>query len=382
VDDHPASRTRTMAVDDDPTVRDIYRRVLTPPAAEGPAGPALVDLEARLFGKPETPEPTHPEFDLTVCSQGDEAVEAVQLSVVEDRTYAVVFLDVRMPPGPDGVWTAEQIRALDPRAEIVIVTGYSDVPPDEICRRAPPAGQLLYLQKPFTPHEITQLASALGDKWRTREVESRRAHEEIVLRLAAAAEARDSETGTHLRRIGAYAALLARACGWSADRAEQIRIASILHDAGKIGVPDEVLQKPGALTDGELLVMRTHSEIGSQLLGGSDLPVLQMAEEIALAHHEWWDGSGYPRGLSSEQIPESARLVAIVDVYDALVHNRVYRPAFSQDVALAMMREGRGRQFDPRLLDRFLELLPRFEALRERLEKGSAAPASLVAVAG
>jgi len=372
---------RVLAVDDDPVIRDIYRRVLAAPEAPSPSAPELADLEAKLFGAQDEAECRPPSFDLTLCSQGDEAVTAVARSVVENRPYAVVFLDVRMPPGPDGVWTAEHIRGLDPRVEIVIVTGYSDVAPYEVSRRAPPARQLIYIQKPFTPQEVRQLAAALTDKWHTREVENRRMCEEMVLRLAAAAEARDHDTGEHLHRIALYTALLAEASGWGLRETDDVRIASMLHDVGKIGVVDEVLQKPGKLTEAEAQIMRTHTDVGARLLEGSDLPVLQLAQKIALCHHERWDGTGYPQGLSGTEIPESARLVAIADVYDALVHDRIYRPAFPEEVAVAMLKEGRASQFDPDLLDRFVELLPKVRALSREMGTGHASLSALLAAA-
>jgi putative two-component system response regulator len=129
-------------------------------------------------------------------------------------------------------------------------------------------------------------------------------------------------------------------------------------------------------------ILRAHPEVGARLLDGSDLPVLQMARDIALSHHERCNGSGYPQGLSGPQVPESARLVAIADVYDALVSDRVYRPAFPEDVALAMMHEGRGRQFDPVVLDRFVELLPSVKVLREGMRNGHPSLPSLLVAAG
>jgi len=371
---------RILAVDDDPAVGQLYRRILTPRPNSPVAGASLAGFEERLFGTPATDAPQNVPVDLDVVSQGDQAVEAVRAALAEGQPYAAVFLDVRMPPGPDGVWAAQEVRALDPRVEIVIVTAYSDVPPEDVCRRAPPAAQLMYLQKPFSPHEIRQLAGTLCERWLIRETESKRTREEIVRRLAAAAETRDSDTGMHIHRIGLSAALLAWASGWPPGEVDQIRVAALLHDVGKIGIPDHVLLKPARLNEEEMQIMRSHTEAGARLLDGSDVPVLQMARDIALHHHERWDGAGYPEGLAGEDIPESARIVAIIDVYDALVHDRVYRPAFPDEAALAMMQEGRGSQFDPVLFDRFTEQLPRFRELRDQTNADASLPPARIAV--
>jgi putative two-component system response regulator len=189
------------------------------------------------------------------------------------------------------------------------------------------------------------------------------AYEEAIHRLVRASLYRDQETGAHIKRTGWYSELLAAAAGWDRDQADQIRMAAPMHDIGKIGIPDAVLRKPAALTSDEIAVMKTHAELGAKLLSGSQSAVLRMAEEIARCHHERWDGAGYPAGLKGKEIPEAARIVAIVDVYDALTHDRVYRPAMSEKAVLKIIKEGRGTHFDPRLLDIFLTLLPEMSAI-------------------
>ena len=179
------------------------------------------------------------------------------------------------------------------------------------------------------------------------------AHEETIERLVTASLCRDEETGTHIKRTGLFSELLARAAGWSASDAEIIRLAAPMHDVGKIGIPDAVLQKPGKLTPAEFETMKTHTLIGARMLEGSQSPILAMARDIALCHHERWDGAGYPRGLSGPAIPEPARILSIVDVYDALSHDRVYRPALPEDEILTILRKGAGTQFDPLLLTVF-----------------------------
>jgi signal transduction histidine kinase len=163
----PVAPTRVLAVDDEPDILDAYHRVLAPAAGGPPAGNGLDDLRARLFGAGTTPAApaSSSRFELVACRQAEEAVEAVRRAIAEDRGFAVVFLDVRIPPGKDGVWAAQAIRALDPTVDIVIVTAFSDVDPVQIAVRVPPVEKLFYMQKPFHPHEVRQFATALGAKW-------------------------------------------------------------------------------------------------------------------------------------------------------------------------------------------------------------------------
>ncbi len=179
-------KIRVLVADDDHAILDIYQRVLSPPRAEDTTLSADLDaLAGALFGnlgddpQPATPAAPASSYELVRCQQGDAAVDMVTRALEEHRPFAVAFLDVRMPPGPDGVWTAERIRAIDPHIEIVMVTGYSDLHPEDIARRVPPADKLLYIQKPFHPQEITQFAAALGTKWQT-EWELRQAHSDLV----------------------------------------------------------------------------------------------------------------------------------------------------------------------------------------------------------
>ncbi len=167
-------------------------------------------------------------------------------------------------------------------------------------------------------------------------------------------------TATHVERIGFYAAALAHALEWSEWSLEEVRFAASLHDIGKIGVSLDILSKPGILSEAEFATMRRHTEIGAAILSRSRHPVMRLAAEIALWHHERWDGSGYPRGLAGEEIPMSARIVAVVDVYDALRDDRVYRSSLPRTRVIEMMRSERGRHFDPEVLDRFLELVELF----------------------
>ena len=177
---------------------------------------------------------------------------------------------------------------------------------------------------------------------------------ETLDRLARAAEARDDDTGRHTARVGATSALLARELGWSVEDADRLERAAVLHDVGKIGIPDGVLLKPGRLDAAELAVMRTHTTAGAAILAGSDHALLQVAEAIALTHHERWDGAGYPRGLAGATIPPAGRIVAVADVFDALTHARPYKAAWPVADAVAEIAWQAGRQFDPAVVAAFL----------------------------
>jgi putative two-component system response regulator len=198
---------------------------------------------------------------------------------------------------------------------------------------------------------------------RTREIQA--IHRDTISRLMRAARFRDDETGTHLVRISRLSAILARELGLSEKRVRSIETAAALHDIGKIGVEDAILHKPGPLDAGEWERMKRHTLLGAELLAGSSSPLLELGREIALHHHECWDGSGYPYGLRGEEIPLPARIVMICDVYDALRSERPYKPAYDHDTVCGILLEGDGRtrpeHFDPKLLDLFRRSHRRFE---------------------
>lgn len=196
-----------------------------------------------------------------------------------------------------------------------------------------------------------------------------RAHHEALLRLALAADFRDDDTGVHMVRIGYLAEALALALGQPAAFASMLRRAAPMHDVGKIGIPDVILKKPGSYTPDERLVMNQHAEIGAGILGRSRVPLFQLAAEVALTHHERWDGTGYPRRLHGEDIPLSGRIVAVVDFFDALTMDRCYRKAFAEDVALRMLIDQRGSAFDPAVVDTFLREAPALIALRDQINR-------------
>ena len=225
----------------------------------------------------------------------------------------------------------------------------------------------------FTPGASAQMEVMVADfgrMYRERNEaleEVARAHHDALLRLALAADFKDDETGVHIVRIGYMSEALALLMGKSAAWAGMLRKAAPMHDIGKIGIPDNVLKKPGALDPDERRIMNRHPEIGAEILGRSRIEVFQLAAEVALSHHERFDGNGYPNRLSGNDIPLSGRIVAVADFFDALTMDRVYRPAFSDEVALDMLREQRGAAFDHAVVDAFLESAVQLIALRNEV---------------
>jgi HD-GYP domain-containing protein (c-di-GMP phosphodiesterase class II) len=203
------------------------------------------------------------------------------------------------------------------------------------------------------------------DAWRREEVELISAQRELIDSLSGLVESRSNETAMHTVRVGHAAAMLGELAGLDLMESELLRLAVPMHDIGKVGIPDEILKKRGKLEPAEFEVMKTHTAIGHRLLSRFHRPVLDVAAAVAHEHHERWDGTGYPRGLQGEEISIHGRVVAIVDVYDALTSNRVYRKAMSNEEVLDILRAGRGSHFDPELLDVFLEHAERFALLAE-----------------
>jgi len=225
---------------------------------------------------------------------------------------------------------------------------------------------------PQASHQMEQLLGDLGRLYHERNEALRevaQAHHEALLRLARAAEFRDDDTGVHIVRIGYLAEALALALGEPPAWAAQLRRAAPMHDVGKLGVPDAVLKKPGPLTPDERQIMNGHALIGAEILGRSRIPVFQLAAEVALSHHERWDGSGYPQGLAGDAIPLSGRIVAVVDFYDALTMDRCYRSALGEEQALSMLRAQRGLGFDPRVVDAFMAEASAMRSLRLRIDQ-------------
>jgi len=192
---------------------------------------------------------------------------------------------------------------------------------------------------------------------------------ETILRLSRAAEFKDPETGSHIERISRYVVLIARAMELDAETVELLRYAAPMHDLGKIGIPDHILLKPGKLDREQWEVMKHHTVIGARILGGSNSPVLQTAEIIALTHHEKWDGSGYPRGLTGTETPLAGRITGVADVYDALTSRRPYKEPFSPEESFRWIKDARGQLFDPDVIDAFLGAQREIVAVRDEEKK-------------
>jgi|SRR4051794_29984708 putative two-component system response regulator len=294
------------------------------------------------------------------------------LALFRELKPDLVLLDLHMRP-VDGLELLDLLRpeiAEDTYLPILMVSG--DLTP-EARREALSRGAKDFLAKPWHPDEaLLRIGSLLEtrrlhlevrmqnrfleEKVRARTRELDLAHLEGLERLARAGEYRDDDTGQHTRRVGDRAAALAAAVGQDAGAVEMLRRAAALHDLGKIGIPDGVLLKPGRLTPEERACIETHTTIGAQILAHGRSPLMQMAERIALCHHERWDGQGYPRRLRGDQIPLEARIVALADVFDALSHDRPYRAAWPVEAVLAEMAREAGRHFDPALAAAFLRL--------------------------
>jgi len=295
----------------------------------------------------------------------------------------ILLLDLRMPH-PDGY---EILDHLAPHREeegyfpILVLT--ADATP-EAMERALQAGALDFLTKPLNITEVLlrirnllhtrELYKKIQDynlqlekKVRERTSRLRDAHTEILDRLAHTAEYRDDQTGEHTRRVGKLSALLAKELGLPQAQVDMIRKTAPLHDIGKIGIQDAILRKPGPLTDDEWAVMMTHSVIGDDILSGSKFSSMEMGRVIARSHHERWDGDGYPDGLASEDIPLVARIVQVVDIFDALTHDRPYKKAWPLDKALIEIEAAAGTQCDPKVVEALMTVAERDSRLAQML---------------
>jgi putative two-component system response regulator len=305
------------------------------------------------------------------CREAEDVPKA--LAVLDEDDIELILCDIQMP-GASGLDLVKAIRPRIPETSVVMVSSLEDAETAIECLQQ---GAFGYVLKPFQPREIlVQVNGALrrrmleiafrdreaqlAQKVREQTVEIRDSREEIALRLIAASEHRDNETGMHVRRIGLYAAEMARLLGWDLKGVDTIQSAAPMHDIGKIGVPDAILQKPSALTEEEWVTMKRHTTMGATILKGSTVPFIQMGARIAIGHHEKWDGSGYPKGLVGEAINLEARITALVDVYDAVSNRRHYKEPWPEDQVVALIRKGSGRHFDPQLVAIFLDHLESF----------------------
>jgi putative two-component system response regulator len=294
------------------------------------------------------------------------------LTIFADFRPDILLLDMHMP-GMSGLDVMERLReSIDPGTYLPILVLTADISPS-IKQRTLACGAKDFLTKPFDITEVVlrirnlletrflhlQLAGQnreLEVKVRERTLDLEAARIEVLQRLSLAAEFRDDDTGQHTQRVGHTSALLAQALGLPEDQVGLIRLAAPLHDVGKIGIADAILLKPGKLAPEEFQVMTTHTVIGGKILAGSRSPLLQLAELIALNHHESWDGTGYPHGRRGEDIPLAGRIVSVADVFDALTHPRPYKQAWPVEQAVAEMERLGGSKFDPGVVAAFLRL--------------------------
>jgi putative two-component system response regulator len=328
--------------------------------------------------------------------QGYSCDGACDASAVRERlrqnSYRLTLLDVNMP-GESGMELLAHIRHEHPEVAVLMVTGEDSM---KLAMTAIELGAYGYLVKPVGSGELLiNVANALH-RGRT-DAENRRlmqrlratvrersdtlgealqdlalsetkvwaSQAETIFRLARLVEFRDEETGHHLNRMSSYCEILARQIGFPEQRCQLVRLASQLHDVGKVAVPDSILLKRGKLTPEEFEVIKDHAETGFQMLADSAAEVVQLGALIARTHHERWDGSGYPLGLAGEDIPPEGRIAAVADVFDALTSDRVYRSALPVQSALKMMQDERGRHFDPELLDAFFFAQAEIDAIRQ-----------------
>lgn len=315
-------------------------------------------------------------FEVSICNNGREA-----LQTLEDQKYDLIISDISMPH-MGGMELMQRVLKRWKRQAIIMVTGVDD---RNTASQALMNGAYGYVIKPFDFNEILinvdnalrrnklelmrdRYEKELEEEVKKRTTEIKQREVEVTSRLLIAAEFRDNDTGHHIFRIGEYSALLAEKLGWGIDDVKIIRQAAPMHDVGKIGIPDNILLKPGKLTAEEFDVMKTHSEIGAKILSNSNVPMLIKAHEIALYHHEKWNGSGYPRGLKKQEIPQSARIVAIADVYDALRSKRVYCDAVSEQGTIDIMMNEVGTHFDPDLFEIFITLRKEFAEIFEKFQ--------------
>jgi putative two-component system response regulator len=309
-----------------------------------------------------------PTYTVKAATRGE-----IALKIAQTQKPSLILLDIMMPE-MDGYEVCRKLKSNPDTADIpvIFVTAMSDIEDEQ---KGFDAGAVDYLTKPVKPAIVksrirTHLAladqqRACNDLVRQRTAELEKSQRSAIFMLGDAGHYNDTDTGVHIWRMAAYSAALARAAGWSVEQAGVLELAAPMHDTGKIGIADKILKAPRRLNDEEMAIMKTHTTIGHQILSKNETPLFQMAAEVALYHHEKWDGSGYPQQLAGDTIPESARIVAIADVFDALTMKRPYKEAWPVDKALDTLQQDAGSHFDPGMVNLFMQIKNEILAIKD-----------------
>lgn len=286
----------------------------------------------------------------------------IALKIAETLSPDIILLDIMMPE-INGYDVCKKLKSNPKTANIPVIFVTAMLAPEDE-QKGFDVGAVDYITKPVNPGTVkarvkTHLALANQQRVcknivRMQTQELQESQKAAVYMLGEAGHYNDTDTGAHIWRMAAYSAALARAADWSVGQVDMLRLSAPMHDTGKIGIPDEILKAPRKLTSEEWVVMKAHTNIGHKILNLGKVSLFIMAQEIALSHHEKWDGNGYPEGLSGEDIPESARIVAIADVFDALTMKRPYKEPWQVEKAFNIIEQDSGSHFDPRLSQLFL----------------------------
>ena len=293
--------------------------------------------------------------------------ETTGLSAIEtlkhNSSYDLILLDVMMP-GIDGFETARRIKKDEKTKDIPIIFLTAKVEQSDMLEGFA-AGGVDYVTKPFDREVLLSRVKTHIELKRLKDKEIEETQKEIIFTMGAIGETRSKETGNHVRRVAEYSRLLASLFGMNEDESELLKMASPMHDIGKVGIPDNILKKPGGFEPDEWKVMQTHAELGYEMLKYSNRPILKAAAIVAYEHHEKMDGSGYPRGLKGKEIHIYGRITAVADVFDALGSDRVYKKAWNLDKILNFFKKESGTHFDARLVTLLLDNLDEFLKIRD-----------------
>jgi len=297
------------------------------------------------------------DYQLAFASNGEQAIVAAK-----SLQPKLILLDIMMP-GMSGYEVCEKLKADETTSHIpvIFVTAMHDTG-DEA--KGFDVGAVDYIHKPISAEIVKRRVKTHISLVKIDQLEDLVKH--AVMMLGEAGHYNDTDTGSHIWRMAAYAAELSIEYGWSKEQTDLLLLAAPMHDMGKIGVPDEILKAPRKLTDSEWVIMESHTEIGHSILKQSSNPVFKMAADVALSHHEKWNGEGYPLGLSRKDIPECARIVAVADVFDALTVKRPYKEAWSVEESIELILSESGKHFDPNVVAAFEKVLPRLLELKEK----------------